>query len=66
MTDSRTIPYWLDDGTEMCESCTHLHILQMEYRCVACDRPLCVHCFVIVRETHEVFCEKCHPEKEPA
>ncbi|MEX2571328.1 MAG: hypothetical protein WD737_08470 [Gemmatimonadota bacterium] len=53
-------PYWLSTGTETCLICTHAYVLQMEYRCVACDRGLCEQCAVIVRPALAVFCVECH------
>jgi hypothetical protein len=53
-------PYWLA-GTEGCEACTLHYVREMEFRCVACDRALCVHCVLIVRETREWFCRECGP-----
>jgi hypothetical protein len=52
-------PYWLS-GTETCELCEQPHLLQAEYRCVACDCPACEHCVVVDRRTGEVLCHTCH------
>lgn len=60
MTKTRNLPYWLEGGTETCELCTVVHVLEMQMRCVACDRGCCERCVVIVRATREVFCSECH------
>jgi hypothetical protein len=49
-------PYWLAGGTETCEVCMAVHVLQMQYRCVACDHGLCEQCSVFVWETGDVLC----------
>jgi hypothetical protein len=59
MAETKTIPYWLDGGTERCELCTHPHVLQAQRRCAACDRPGCEHCVEVNRETGEVLCHEC-------
>jgi hypothetical protein len=64
MAKKKTLPYWLDGGTETCEFCTHPHVLQSEYRCAACDRAACEHCVTVDRETGEVLCHECHAEEE--
>jgi len=49
--------WWLDSGTEICSACGHTYVYETEYRCVACDGPLCPMC---VEETKvEVFCSSC-------
>lgn len=53
-------PYWLSGGTETCDLCVGVHVLEMQFRCAACDRGCCVSCVVLVRETREVFCSSCH------
>ena len=55
----KSTPYWLEDGTETCELCTHRHVLQAQRRCAACDRPGCEHCVEVDRETGEVLCHEC-------
>lgn len=57
-------PYWLTEGTETCSGCTHTYHYEVERRCVGCDRGVCEHCMVKVRETHEVFCPECAQEAE--
>ncbi|MFZ0242730.1 MAG: hypothetical protein WAL90_13890 [Desulfobacterales bacterium] len=36
--------YWLGGGTETCEHCGQLYVYEMEFRCGACDRPVCPLC----------------------
>jgi hypothetical protein len=67
MERKKKTPYWLQGGTETCEVCTTVHVLQMQHRCVACDHGLCEQCSVFVRETREVFCASCYDaEREDA
>lgn len=53
-------PYWLVGGSERCLFCWQLYVVEMELRCVACDRGACPHCGVVVWESPEVFCIECH------
>ena len=63
MANAKPLPYWLDGGTETCSLCELPYVLQQEYRCEACDRPVCEHCIVVVA-TGEVFCHACPPDAE--
>lgn len=60
MATSRTPPYWLEGGTERCFACEGFYVLQMEFRCVGCDRGLCEQCIVLVWPLREVYCKECH------
>ncbi len=64
MKKTKSLPYWLSDGSETCALCTHRYVLQMEYRCTACDRGVCEHCAVVIRETRELLCTDCQREEE--
>jgi hypothetical protein len=64
MANRKTLPYWLDGGTETCDLCEHPHVLQTQRRCAACDRATCEHCFTVDRETGEVLCHECHAESK--
>jgi hypothetical protein len=57
-------PYWLSGGTERCRACSHAYVLEMEYRCAACDGGLCALCVVIVRETGTRLCPACRSDGE--
>jgi hypothetical protein len=59
-----TRPYWIDSGTERCTACTHVHVYEMEYRCVACDRGICCHCVRINVDTREVMCPECEADTQ--
>ena len=63
---TKTLPYWLDGGTERCEVCTHPHLLQAQFRCVGCDCAACEHCVDVDRETGEVLCATCRAAEEEA
>lgn len=60
MANPKSLPYWLDGGTESCALCEQPHTLQSQYRCAACDRASCEHCITVNRETGEVLCHECH------
>src|SRR5690349_19572223 len=50
--------WWLEEGTEICPACSHTYVIQTEYRCAACDGPLCGMCVENAFET-EIFCSHC-------
>lgn len=62
MANRKTLPYWVDGGTETCDLCDHPHHLQAQRRCAACDRASCEHCVTVDRETGEVLCHECAAE----
>jgi hypothetical protein len=51
-------PWWLEAGAEICPTCIQAYVYQTEYRCVACDGPVCAVCVVHTIEA-EVFCPDC-------
>lgn len=55
----RNLPWWLESGSEICPACGHAYVYQTEYRCFACDGPLCPLCVEYTSE-FEIFC----PETE--
>lgn len=55
----KPMPWWLDDGEEVCEHCLQRYAYEVEVRCVACDAALCPHCAVVVRATRESYCPGC-------
>ena len=52
-------PWWLA-GEETCEFCVQQYSVEVEYRCVDCDRPVCPMCVITVRERHRVWCPECY------
>ena len=54
-------PWWIGEGSEPCPFCLQGYVLELEMRCVACDRPGCMHCMVRVRsaEVVDVRCPEC-------
>lgn len=62
MEDERGEPWWLS-GEEACSACEQSYALEMEYRCVECDAPLCPVCVVTVRE-RVTLCPECAEENE--
>ena len=47
-----------------CPACEQPYALDIEYRCVGCDREVCALCVVVVREVGEAWCPECAPEEE--
>jgi hypothetical protein len=64
MRTSPVLPYWLDGGTETCSVCTHVHVYEMTFRCVACDRGICCHCVSVRVTSRESFCAACEAEQD--
>jgi hypothetical protein len=54
-------PWWLG-GDEECPQCGQGYAFEAEYRCIACDGPLCPLC-VVEREAG-VHCRDCVDERE--
>jgi hypothetical protein len=52
-------PWWVDGGEKRCRFCTQRFAYEVEYRCVACDAPVCPHCVVIQSARREAFCPSC-------
>jgi hypothetical protein len=52
------MPWWLEDGTEVCPICRQLYLYETEYRCTDCDGPMCESC-VQTRESLTVVCGPC-------
>ena len=55
-------PWWLEAGGEICPTCIQAYVYQTEYRCLACDGPVCAECVVqtVVQTIEaEVFCPDC-------
>jgi len=54
----RNQSWWLEAGSEICPACSHTYVIQTEYRCIACDGPICEMC---VERTiaADVFCPGC-------
>lgn len=55
MTES----WWGPGATERCSHCEQRYVYELEYRCFACDAPLCPFCVVVVRERREASCPRC-------
>jgi len=49
------LPWWLESGSEICPACSHTYVYETEYRCVACDGPLCPIC-VEYTTALEIYC----------
>jgi len=52
------LPWWLDEGTEVCSACKQTYAFHTEVRCVDCDGPMCPFC-VQVTVAMEVSCPTC-------
>jgi hypothetical protein len=53
------LPWWLEEATEECPACGGAYVYMTEYRCDACDGPVCFDC---VKRTIavEILCPGCH------
>jgi hypothetical protein len=56
-------PWWVNGGELRCGFCAQRYADEVEYRCVACDTPVCPECVVVVRERGERYCPSCPPER---
>jgi hypothetical protein len=54
----RNRPWWLEDDGGICPACSHAYAYQTEYRCIACDGPVCSVCIETTVEV-EVICSGC-------
>ena len=56
----REAPWWTRPGSERCPACLMAYHVEVEYRCTACDGPLCPDC-AATRLTAEIelFCTDC-------
>jgi len=52
------MPWWLENGTEICSICHHLYLYETEFRCSDCDGPTCPNC-VEIRHAEAVICLPC-------
>jgi hypothetical protein len=49
----------LEPGPDDCAFCARAYRIEVAYYCIACDRPICPLCAVIVRERRGVLCPEC-------
>lgn len=54
---------WIHVSGDRCGFCGQRHSLELEYRCVGCDREVCALCLVVVRHGAEPWCPECEPEE---
>lgn len=58
-------PWWLG-GRETCGFCLQFYVLEMEARCVHCDRPVCPMCVSEAEESRLLVCSECgEPGEDP-
>ena len=50
--------HWLSGATERCDHCGQFYVYEMEYRCTACDGPVCPLC-VHSEWKADVHCPTC-------
>lgn len=55
---------WIERADEPCPFCAQRYALELEVRCVACDRPICPVCAVRAREIRQAFCVECPPDAD--
>lgn len=61
----RNRSWWLEDDGGICPACSQAYAYQTEYRCVACDGPVCAIC-VETRIEVEFICVDCVSANELA
>lgn len=54
-------PWWLGGGAT-CGFCLQSYVLELEIRCVDCDRPMCPWCAATITERIELVCDECGAE----
>ena len=54
---------WGEQGDDPCHGCGIDYALELEARCVACDRGTCAACVLLVRG--ELWCAECAGESTP-
>jgi hypothetical protein len=52
------LPWWLEDGTEICPACGQTYVYETGYRCAGCDMPICSIC-VEYEVAAELLCQIC-------
>ena len=62
-TTTAELPWWATPGSERCPVCLLTYHVETEYRCAACDGPLCPDCAATRVTTIEVglLCADCAP-----
>lgn len=55
---------WIEVSQGSCGFCAQRHALEIEYRCVQCDREVCALCVVVLRERRETWCPACVSEAD--
>lgn len=58
---SERLPWWLTGGEERCRICLQRYAVQVEVRCVDCDRGTCPFCTALVEGSRERWCVDCVP-----
>jgi hypothetical protein len=61
----RNRPWWLEDDGGFCPACSQAYAYQTEYRCLACDGPVCGICVETTIEA-EFICVDCESVSELA
>lgn len=56
---AKPMPWWLQAGSEECESCQGSYQYEAGYVCARCDKQLCP-CCALVERLVEVVCLDCH------
>ena len=57
-------PWWHGgDGVEVCEHCFGRYAYEQEFRCTACDGPICPMCVASVTEVVVLLCPGCRAEE---
>lgn len=65
-TTTEVLAWWVTPGGERCPACLMTYHRETEYRCTACDGPLCPDCArmrITTVEVVELFCSDCETEE---
>jgi hypothetical protein len=46
-------------GSETCSFCLQTYVVELEWHCLDCDRPLCPSCVIVRRLRAESVCPAC-------
>jgi len=64
MEERQALPWWIQEGMEICGFCLQRYSYEVEYRCTACDRAVCPMCVLQVGEQLEAYCPECNVSDE--
>ncbi len=54
---------WVDGERDLCGFCLQVYVVELEVRCVGCDRAVCPMCVVRLEVSAEMLCPECGAER---